>query len=65
MIERTLHEIAPHARDLGGDRELEGIRRVLCDGNGADRQLAVHARTGSLETVTRDVAEITGAGLGS
>jgi glutamate---cysteine ligase / carboxylate-amine ligase len=62
-VGRTLREIAPYAADLGCDRELEGIRRVLRDGNGADRQLAVHAADGDLAAVTRDIVEVTRSGL--
>ena len=65
MIETTLRDVAPHARDLGSDRELEGIRRILHDGNGADRQRAVHASTGDAGAVARDIADITRSGLGS
>ena len=64
LVERTLRKVAPHARDLGCDSELEGIRRILRDGNGAERQLAVHAATGDVGTVTRDIAEMTQSGLG-
>ena len=63
LIERTLAEIAPHARDLGGDTALDGIRRILRDGNGADRQLARYAATGDAVGVARDIAERTRAGL--
>jgi carboxylate-amine ligase len=58
-VETTLRDIAPYARDLGCDRELDGIRRILRDGNGADRQRAVHAATGDIRAVAHDVAEIT------
>ena len=64
IVERTLRKVAPHAADLGCDRELEGIRRILRDGNGAERQLAVYAATGDVGTVTRDIAEMTRSGLG-
>jgi carboxylate-amine ligase len=63
MIENTLRDIAPHARDLGCDREVVGVRRIVRDGNGADRQLAVHASTGDIAAVTLDIAEVTGSGL--
>ena len=29
LIRRTLKEIEPHARELGSERELEGIREIL------------------------------------
>ncbi len=62
LVERTLREIAGDARAIGCDRELEGIRRILRDGNGADRQLAVYAATGDPREVVRDIADVTQAG---
>jgi carboxylate-amine ligase len=59
MIEVTLGELAPHARELGCDHELDGIRRILRDGNGADRQLRVYGAGGDVAAVTRDIADIT------
>jgi carboxylate-amine ligase len=64
MVERTLRDIAPHARDLGCERELDGIRRILGEGTGADRQLAVYRATGDAGLVARDIAELTESGLG-
>jgi carboxylate-amine ligase len=43
LIERTLTSIAPHALALGCERELDGVRRILRDGNGASEQLAAFA----------------------
>ena len=40
VIARTLTELVPYARELGCERELAGIDRILRDGNGAARQLA-------------------------
>jgi carboxylate-amine ligase len=62
LIERTLGTIAGDARVIGCDRELEGVRRILRDGNGADRQLAVYAATGDPREVARDIANVTRAG---
>jgi glutamate---cysteine ligase / carboxylate-amine ligase len=62
LIERTLREIASDARAIGCDRELEGVRRILRDGNGADRQLAVYAATGDPREVARHIANATQAG---
>ena len=61
LIERTLREIACDARAIGCERELEGVRRILRDGNGADRQLAVYAATGDPREVARDIANVTQA----
>ena len=38
LIRRTLKELEPHARELGAERELEGIRNILARGNGSDPQ---------------------------
>src|SRR3954454_10261479 len=38
LVRRTLEEIEPHARELGSERELEGIREILARGNGSDPQ---------------------------
>ena len=62
LIERTLAEIAPHACEAGCDRELNGIRRILRDGNGAERQLSVYAATGDTREVARDIADVTQGG---
>ena len=51
-------EIArPHARELGVERELAGIERILAEGNGADRQRAAHARGGMAAVLELLVAE--------
>ena len=62
LIERTLDGLAPHARDLGCDSELDGVRRILREGNAADRQLSIHSATADTVQVTRDVVEMTRAG---
>ncbi len=58
LIRRTLERLAPVARGLGCERELAGVRRILRDGNGADRQLAVHDATGDPRAVARDIARV-------
>jgi carboxylate-amine ligase len=62
LIERTLGELAPHARELGCDSELDGVCRILREGNGADRQLAVYAAAADTVQVIRDIAAITRTG---
>jgi glutamate---cysteine ligase / carboxylate-amine ligase len=61
LIERTLTEIAPHARDLGADRELEGIREILAHGNSADRQLRAFASRHNISDVAAHIADETNA----
>jgi glutamate---cysteine ligase / carboxylate-amine ligase len=59
LIRRTLREIEPHARELGSDRELEGIREILAHGNGADRQRRVFNANRDVVEVAREIAEAT------
>jgi glutamate---cysteine ligase / carboxylate-amine ligase len=51
LVRRTLREIEPHARELGSERELEGIAAILGRGNSADRQLRIF-------NANRDIAEV-------
>src|SRR5678809_374986 len=41
LVRRSLKERAPHARALGADSELDGIREILSRGNGAVRRRRV------------------------
>ncbi|HXJ66661.1 MAG TPA: YbdK family carboxylate-amine ligase, partial [Actinomycetota bacterium] len=61
LIRRTLRTVEPHARELGCERELEGIRSILARGNGADRQLRVHNANRDIVEVVRDIADTTEA----
>ena len=51
LVRRTLRELEPHARELGSERELEGIAEILGRGNGADAQLRVW-------NANRDIVEV-------
>src|SRR5262249_36785198 len=35
LVRRTLRDLEPHARELGCERELEGVRELLARGNSA------------------------------
>jgi carboxylate-amine ligase len=59
LVRRTLRELQPHARELGSDRELEGVREILAKGNGADRQLRVYNANHDIIEVAREIAEAT------
>jgi carboxylate-amine ligase len=61
LIRRTLRDIEPHARELGSERELEGVREILARGNGADRQLRVWNANRDIVEVVREVAHATEA----
>jgi carboxylate-amine ligase len=62
LVRKRLAEVEPHARELGSDRELEGIREILRRGNGADRQLRVYNANRDIVEVAREIAEATEAG---
>jgi len=64
LIERTLEHIAPHARALGAAESLDGIGRILTDGNGADAQRAVFRQTGDTVELTRAIVATTAPGSG-
>jgi carboxylate-amine ligase len=59
LIRRTLKEIEPHARELGSDRELDGIREILAKGNGSDRQRRIWNANRDLVEVVRELADVT------
>src|SRR6266511_2765508 len=59
LIRRTLKEIEPHARELGSERELEGIEEILGNGNGADRQLRVFNANRDIVEVVSEIADAT------
>ena len=61
FVRRTLKQIEPHARELGSERELEGIRAILGKGNGSDRQLRVYNANRDIVEVVREVADATEA----
>jgi carboxylate-amine ligase len=59
LVRRRLRELRPHARELGCERELDGIHRILRRGTGADRQLTVFGANHDAVDVARDIAERT------
>jgi carboxylate-amine ligase len=61
LIRRRLKELEPHARELGSERELEGIQDILRSGNGSDRQLRVYNANRDIVEVAREIADATEA----
>jgi carboxylate-amine ligase len=61
LVRRTLRELEPAARELGSELALEGVERILADGNGAEDQLAGYRRTRDVVEVARGIAEGTEA----
>jgi glutamate---cysteine ligase / carboxylate-amine ligase len=63
LVRRTLRDLEPHARELGSDRELEGISAILARGNGADQQLRIWNANRDIVEVARELARGTEAGV--
>jgi len=62
LIRRTLRDAEPHARELGCERELEGIGEILSRGNGAEAQLRVWNANRDIAEVVEDIAAATEVG---
>ncbi len=61
LIRRTVSEVAPHARELGSERELEGVLEMVSRGNGADQQLRIYNANRDIVEVAREISETTEA----
>ena len=59
LIRRTLRDLEPHARELGSERELEGIEEILRRGNSAEAQLRVFNANRDIVEVVRAIADAT------
>ena len=56
LVRRTVRDLEPHARELGSERELEGIAALLGRGNSAERQLRVFNANRDIVEVVRAIA---------
>ena len=61
LVRRTLRDLEPHARELGSERELEGVRELLARGNSADRQLRIWNANRDIVEVVRELSIATEA----
>ena len=61
LIRRTVGELRPHARELGSERELEGILDILAKGSSAERQLRVFNANRDIVEVALAIADATEA----
>jgi carboxylate-amine ligase len=59
LVRRTLKELEPHARELGSEPELEGVREILSRGNGSDRQLRIFNANRDIVEVVSEIADAT------
>ena len=63
LVRRTLRDVEPHAKELGSERELDGIREILARGNGSDRQLRVWNANRDIVEVVREISVATEAAV--
>jgi carboxylate-amine ligase len=59
LVRRTLRDIEPHARELGSERELEGVRAILERGSSTTGQLRVWNANRDIVEVAREIADAT------
>ncbi|HKY31638.1 MAG TPA: carboxylate-amine ligase [Candidatus Polarisedimenticolia bacterium] len=64
LVQELLEFVDEVVDDLGSRREVEGIRRILEQGTGAERQLRAYRKTGDLRSVMDYVVRETEQGLG-
>jgi carboxylate-amine ligase len=60
LAERLLDRLRPHAEELGSADELEGIRDILDNGNGATRQRIVYEANNDFQELVRDLVQASG-----
>lgn len=63
LINELLDFVAPEVDELGTQREMDHIHRILQEGTGADRQLAVFGRSQDIRAVVDQIVAETYEGL--
>ena len=63
LLEEMLAFVATEVEELGSGAELAHIERIMREGTGADRQLAVWESTGDLKAVVDQIVKETYEGL--
>ena len=63
LVAEILEFVEDEVDELGSKPEMDHIQRILREGTGADRQLAVFARTGSMKAVIGAIVAETYEGL--
>jgi carboxylate-amine ligase len=59
LIRRTVRDLEPHARELGCERELEGVSEIVARGNGSEAQLRVWNANRDIVEVAQELAAAT------
>lgn len=63
LLNEFLEFVAPEAREFGTEREMAHVERIMREGTGADRQLAVFQRTQDTKAVVDNIVAETYEGL--
>jgi glutamate---cysteine ligase / carboxylate-amine ligase len=63
LLHEMLQLLAEEVEELGNQREIEHIERIIREGTGADRQLAVWERTQDMKAVVDQIVAETNEGL--
>ena len=62
LARRLVERLHPHARELGAERELEGVTELIERGTGANRQLADWRANRDMVALVRSIVAATAAG---
>jgi glutamate---cysteine ligase / carboxylate-amine ligase len=63
LARRLVDRLHPHARELGAEREFEGVRELIERGTGANRQLAEWRANRDMVALVRSILAATAAGM--
>jgi carboxylate-amine ligase len=63
LARRLVERLQPHARELGAERELEGVTDLIERGTGANRQLAEWRANRDMVALVRSIVAATAAGM--
>jgi carboxylate-amine ligase len=61
LAEELLEQLEPHARELGCERQLAGVRDILSAGNGARRQRMVYEANHDMRELMAEIVAATAA----
>jgi carboxylate-amine ligase len=63
LLNELLEFVSSEVKELGSEREMAHIERIMREGTGADRQLAAFARTQDMKSVVDQIVAETYEGL--
>src|SRR5436305_4504050 len=63
LLNELLEFVSTEVNELGSQREMAHIERIMREGTGADRQLAAYGRTQNMKAVVDQIVEETNEGL--